>query len=94
MSDKSVGLKLENLKIGDCVWFILKDGLAREGQVSAFFHSEGHDPAVHVFDLTEKKYRYMQPAQLSRRPLGDFKKKRVRRKKKKSETREAKETQK
>lgn len=85
MSDKSVGLKLENLKIGDCVWFILKDGLAREGQVSAFFHSEGHDPAVHVFDLTERKYRYMQPSQLSR-PLVDVKKKKTRRKQKKSES--------
>lgn len=84
MSDKSAGLKLENLKVGDCVWFVLKDGLAREGQISSFYHSEGHDPAVHVFDLTEKKYRYMQPTQLSRRPLGDIKKKRTSRKKQKS----------
>lgn len=76
MSDKSVGLKLENLKIGDCVWFILRDGLVREGQVSSFYESAGHDVAVHVFDLTEKKYRYMQPSQLSRRPLTDAKKKR------------------
>ncbi len=85
MSEKIAGLKLENLKVGDCVWFILKDGLAREGQVSAFFHAEGHDPAVHVFDLTERKYRYMQPSQLSRRPLVDVKKKRTKRKRSKSE---------
>jgi hypothetical protein len=80
MSENNVGLKLENLKVGDCVWFILRDGLVREGQISSFYRSEGRDPAVHVFDLTEKKYRYMLPTQLSRRPLGHAKKKRVTRK--------------
>lgn len=82
MPDESAGLKLENLGVGDCVWFVLKDGLVREGQVSAFFHVAGHDPAVKVFDMTEKKHRYMQPAQLSRHPLGDIKKKRRSKKKK------------
>lgn len=84
MSNSS-GLKIENLKVGDCVWFILRDGLAREGQISSFYNAEGHDTAVHVFDLTEKKYRYMQPSQLSRRPLGDVKKKRRSSKKEKSQ---------
>ena len=82
MPDERVELKLENLSVGDCVWFILKDGLVREGQVSAFFHAEGRDSAVSVFDMTEKKNRYMQPSQLSRHPLGDVKKKRRARKKK------------
>jgi hypothetical protein len=67
--------ELGDLKVGDPVWFVLKDGLARTGKVSSFFLQEGREPAINVFDATDQKHRYMTREQLSKVPLDNVKKK-------------------
>lgn len=76
--------------VGDCVWFVLKDGYARQGKVLGFFVEEGKDTAVSVRDETDQKHRYMHPDHLSRVPLADTKKKRHRKMKEKRERRSTK----
>lgn len=82
--------ELGSLKVGDHVWFVLKDGLARVGKVSGFFLEEGREPAVHVFDMTDQRHRYMEAGQLSAKPLTDAKKKRHRKTKEKPQRRSTK----
>ena len=78
------------LTVGDSVWFVLKDGYARQGKVLGFFVEEGKETAVSVRDETDQKHRYMKPDHLSRVPLDDTKKKRHRKVKEKRERRSTK----
>lgn len=81
---------LEGFSVGDYVWFILKDGLSRQGKVQGFFLQEGREPAANVFDITDQRHRFMQVDQLSKKPLADVKKKKHRKVKEKKERRSTK----
>ena len=92
MSDE-INDKIQNLgdfSVGDYVWFILKDGLSRQGKVQGFFLQEGREPAANVFDITDQRHRFMQIDLLSKKPLADVKKKKHRKVKEKKERRSTK----
>lgn len=82
--------ELGDFNVGDHVWFVLKDGLSRQGKVIGFFLQEGREPAANVFDITDQRHRYMQTDQLSKKPLADTKKKKHRKVKEKRERRSTK----
>lgn len=82
--------ELGEFRVGDYVWFVLKDGLSRQGRVQGFFLQEGREPAIDVFDITDQRHRFMQVEQLSKKPLSDVKKKKHRKLKEKKTRRSTK----